>query len=140
MQSTGHPLIRRACSLLLAACFVYQLGACPCGCLEHNFWLQAIGFSAHEHAMPSTHRPDGDQLASVDHGHDHDCTGAAADVYVNNARSVRAPEFSQSDWVNSTSDAVTLEAADLRRVESPRNPHDFAITAKIYTRLQVFLI
>ena len=33
--------IRKTAVLTLVA-FVYQLGACPCGCLEENYWYQSL--------------------------------------------------------------------------------------------------
>lgn len=35
-------LARRVISYLLAIALVHQLGACPCGCLEGNLWVQTF--------------------------------------------------------------------------------------------------
>ncbi len=74
-------------SVALLICLVLQLGACPCGCLEHNAWIQMLGWSMEDHA----HSHDVDDLhAQVSDGsQDHDCTGELRPQYINNARPVR---------------------------------------------------
>jgi len=35
---------QRLVAILAIAVFAYQLGACPCGCLDENYWYQSIQF------------------------------------------------------------------------------------------------
>jgi len=58
--------------------FVYQIGACPCGCVEHNAWLELLGFD-HPHVTESTAG-----LSATDNHHD--CTGANRFEYVSTTR------------------------------------------------------
>jgi hypothetical protein len=62
-------------SLAVVAALLQQLGACPCGCLEHNGWSQsfawAVGGDLGED-RPGT---------GISPGH-HDCDGAPAELAV----------------------------------------------------------
>ena len=75
--------LQKFASFVLLALLVYQLGACPCGCLEHNVWMEIVGFG-------SDHEPVEITNASllVSAPDEHDCTGVPKAQYVNNARSI----------------------------------------------------
>ena len=79
--------LNRFASIALLVCLVYQLGACPCGCLEHNAWVELFGLSAsdHEHDLAQSDRSSAGISVADDH---HDCTGEARPQYVNTARDV----------------------------------------------------
>jgi len=73
---------------MLVALIIYQLGACPCGCLEHNAWAQLLRLnSTHNNHHPATVRTSGGVAAwaALDE-HTHDCTGEAGWPYFNNSR------------------------------------------------------
>ena len=63
---------------------LFQLGACSCGCLEHNVWVQLIGIDSdhHEEDFGST----ADHLLVSD---DHDCSGEPKAQYFDNSRSTK---------------------------------------------------
>lgn len=119
---------------VLLVMIVYQLGACPCGCLEHNAWLQLLGMS-HEHV----HSPSGSSPAWE--SEEHDCTGEARPTYVNNARqacATSAPGDSSSlvAFVEPPQSLVTPRfAAALWDSERPPRAH-----APFRPALQVYLI
>lgn len=79
----GHRF--RLTSIAVAVCFVCQLGACPCGCLEHNYWFQMLRLSddGHHDANSSA----GLAWAAQD---DHDCSGELRAQFVNTARASEA--------------------------------------------------
>ncbi len=47
--------------LICLGAFAYQLGACPCGCLDENYWYQCL----------VQFQPQSTQAARHDHGHPH---------------------------------------------------------------------
>lgn len=55
------PGTTRATCLLLMAALVHQLGASPCGCLEHNGWRQSVVCLLGEH-QPSGHAVEEDRV------------------------------------------------------------------------------
>ena len=74
-QRTILRLRRAACLLLIG--LVYRMGACPCGCVEHNYWLQTLGLASdHDHGVPM-------DLALV--AQDHDCAGESPELYCDTA-------------------------------------------------------
>lgn len=85
---------------------LYQLGACACGCIDHNYWLQAVGIASdhHHHAgKPAADQQNesGDRFAAVDH----DCDGGTKPLYLNNAPRTKSIASSVgqfdmlADWV-----------------------------------------
>lgn len=91
MQRPLHDLrrIQRYAATLLLALMVYQFGVCPCGCLEHNAWVQMLGIDVSDH---DAHIAIGDHdqgVTTVVSGHnEHDCAGKTRPKYVDNARSI----------------------------------------------------
>ena len=87
------PLQRFAATVLLAA-MVFQLGACPCGCVEHNAWAQLLDLDSgdHDHALIVAGQDAG--LSSVTSSDTHDCTGEPRTQFVDNARGPRVHESS----------------------------------------------
>lgn len=79
-QLRTMPLQRLASSALLAM-ILFQLGACPCGCLEHNAWFQMLGLSEHHDDVATA----SDGVSVRDAGH-HDCTGEHAPDYLDNSK------------------------------------------------------
>jgi hypothetical protein len=73
--------------LALVAALVQQLGAAPCGCLEHNGWRQGalwlIGHTAHGHPGEPAAGP---TFAS------HDCEDLPADAAIRHTRTGAATE------------------------------------------------
>ncbi len=126
-------LRKLACSVLLAM-IVFQLGACPCGCLEHNAWFQMLGFGDHDHGLAST-----DGVTSVqDAGHD-DCTGELAAAYVDNSRLLNRDPASRSAFETSAPDNQLGDTTtpDLRALQPNRD--DLAIMhAPALSALQVY--
>lgn len=72
----------------MVACFLLQLGACPCGCIEHSVWVHwLIGDSAVGAVDETVDEAVADASPSP-HGvpdHPHDCTGGPRPSYFNNA-------------------------------------------------------
>jgi hypothetical protein len=68
----------RNTSLVMTLCLVYQMGACPCGCWEHNHWFAMLGLEQDERQAPILPTTVGRVLSSAD---SHDCTGAPKPLY-----------------------------------------------------------
>lgn len=80
---------------LLVAGMVFQMGTCPCGCLEHNAWVQLAGL---RHDDIETLAIQGADAPVVSEGglcvavtDNHECDGQPALDYLNTARSVDVP-------------------------------------------------
>ena len=85
--------LRHLAAVLLLGGMVFQLGACACGCVEHNLWAQLLGLHAeddhhHDSAFPEN---DGGEsaLAAED---SHECSGQPKAPFVDNARTPRAQD------------------------------------------------
>jgi hypothetical protein len=69
-----------AASLLIAA-FVFQMGACPCGCWEHNGWVRTlasvVSVDAHSHPATDEQHSHGENLPGL-HQQGHDCDAQLA--------------------------------------------------------------
>ncbi|WP_237226187.1 hypothetical protein [Rubinisphaera sp. JC750] len=112
-----------AATLLLAA-MVYQLGACPCGCLEHNAWSQLLRLDSgdHDHSAADlekigSHSP----VLLSDH---HDCTGEPRTAFVDNAREPRVQGCSTTTlllslFVEQASLSNSPAGGDAKYVHSP---------------------
>jgi len=94
---------RRIVSGLLLAMIVFQLGACPCGCLEHNAWIQMVGLTDHHHEVAFT-----SDCSSIQGASDHDCTGEHAPDYLDNARSPGV----DVRWASSITGQVQCDCSD----------------------------
>lgn len=79
--STAQRRRIRLSAIALTVCFVFEMGACPCGCLEHNYWLALFG-----HSSDSSTPAQGDHDTGLLVASDHDCTGKSRDEFVNTAR------------------------------------------------------
>lgn len=142
-----HRNHRRIAAAILMLCFAFQLGACPCGCLEHNYWVQLAGgldhdSSGHVHG-PAHHHSHGvpmerDGLAQVEH--DHECVGVSARWFVNNSRQVESLRVCEANCLDCLPATVTTPPVDGRTVASPRGPPDFWLTSNSNSELQVFLL
>lgn len=71
--------LQRRLAATLVVCLFYQLGACSCGCVEHNYWLRTLGL-AEDHQHPDT---SSDDLSLV--ANDHDCDGSQELPYIDNS-------------------------------------------------------
>jgi hypothetical protein len=88
--------LMRLVAVAILASFTWQLGSCPCGCFEHNAWVQM--FVSNEHAevrhdeqSPASTRDDSPviyrsetSLLACEHDHER-CTGGQAS-YLDNSR------------------------------------------------------
>ena len=88
---------QRLAAYAVLAGMAFQLGACPCGCVEHNAWvlLAGIGTDDHNH-IPVTDSSGSREFAvesqlviACDAGHDH-CAGGLQDYYLDNSQSRRS--------------------------------------------------
>lgn len=115
-----------ACRVLLVL-IVFQLGACPCGCLEHNAWVQMLGLSSHH----DHHLSEAETDQTTIEGSDHDCNGRPGAVYFNNAISVNADHaYNQGNSVAASCgslelltvailDSSSLDSCRFRRTYAP---------------------
>lgn len=111
--------------------FVFHLGACPCGCIEHNAWLQVL-HAADEDSSQSGN----DSRCEIAGDHEHDCAGSRPQ-FLDTAQHPECVKqllmfsiVSQSPLVGGDSRASRLECADA--------PH--RISAPPRAELQVFLL
>ena len=77
-------VVRKFASTILLLLILFQLGACPCGCAEHNAWLQMMGMDHHH-----VDDPIASSRTAIQEADHHDCTGEKAKPYLDNARVVR---------------------------------------------------
>jgi hypothetical protein len=84
-KRTRTPRRRRWLVAGLAAALVHQLGACPCGCLEGNLWLQTA-LRVAGHTPPLTLTANASRLESEPHADAQGCDETHADLaYVGGA-------------------------------------------------------
>lgn len=84
-------LLDRGVAIFLLIAMMFQLGACQCGCLEHNAWVQLIGFcetdeaeaDEHHHAHLLVGNTHSNSVASTDQHHE--CGGQARPQFVDNS-------------------------------------------------------
>ena len=69
-SKTGVLLKPIAVFAILAA-YIFHLGDCPCGCIEHNAWLQGL-----QSIDKDSTEFGSDSLCEVASDHDHDCDGS----------------------------------------------------------------
>ena len=136
--------IRRITTWLMLLGLVYQFGACPCGCLEHNAWLQMLGLSIHDSADAAASnelRASGADACDVAVPEEHDCAGHPRVLYVNNAEP--SPRLALLRSVDGTTAVDSARAASI----AVGSPSDFSrgspglpmLRARLAT-LQVFLL
>ena len=130
-----HRRMHRIASAVLMVGFIYQLGACPCGCLQHNYWAQALGMSPHD----SHEAVDTTQL-ELHPGHGHDCRGVPARVFINNSRAVESPKIGLTGWVCWPPCCTELKLSCNRGEVFPRRPHDLGGDGRTQSELQIFLL
>ena len=81
------------CQVLICLfAFMYQLGACPCGCADGNYWYQtlvqfknsspnnrSLHYHSHGHGHHHHHHDSDseDAITSIDDHHNHDCAELA---------------------------------------------------------------
>lgn len=82
-------LLQRFTATLLLVAMIYQLGACPCGCLEHNAWAHLLGLDAESRDDASVGSFESPGHSSVNLADTHDCTGEPRTQFVDNARGPR---------------------------------------------------
>lgn len=133
---TVRPRIQQLLAAVVVLGFIFQLGACPCGCLEHNYWMQMAGLSPHEPHDACDH----DSQPTAHQNHEHDCTGVAATLFVNNIRPIVSPQPDFHSWICQVSDCSHAHLCCHRGEVSPRSPPDFPDLGRTPPELQVFLL
>lgn len=124
--------MKRAAAVVLMLALIHQVGACPCGCLEHNHWLKAFGLVGQE---PHADIQAGSPLWSGDHC---DCSGAVE--FVNNAQRVEFDHFCLVSWVGELVSSAGAQHSDARGDSSSQIPPNLSASAEISETLQVFLL
>ena len=66
---------------------IYQLGACPCGCLENNAWIHLLEIGSDHHLELMAAPSNSAVVVLAESGH-HDCTGEPRPTYFDNARPI----------------------------------------------------
>ena len=123
--------LHRLAALALLVGIVYQLGACPCGCLEHNMWVALLGLDSDGHSDAGAGRAD-TMVHSTDH--EHDCTGKAKARYLDNSN--KAPRTASFDLIIVrlvTPQTAVLPRVSYRKRHGPPRPPECSLSA-----LQVF--
>ena len=144
--------MRRITIWMMLLGIVYQFGACPCGCLEHNAWLQMLGLSSHgllevtsgeldSSGLPGeSHSLDGvaDRATGSDH---HDCNGGPRPLYVNDAeRPPRVVAVPSVDFGAAGGLPRHALVAVVLASESERGPPGHLMLRARLATLQVFLL
>ncbi|MEW4491105.1 hypothetical protein AB1L42_23725 [Thalassoglobus sp. JC818] len=129
-----HPLFRKLkpaehfVATMLLVVMVYQLGACPCGCVEHNVWAQLLGIdSDHDRNLASTVLDGKSSGVLVGENEDqHDCSGEARAQYFNNIRVTSLQETFAADllvaWIAVAIFSLASAAAAVNRSRSESPP------------------
>ena len=123
---------------VLAVCLLYQVGACPCGCLDHNLWALTLGLASGESPVASEAATTYTVAAE-----EHDCHGEASSVYVNTARTIKVPGIT----LCSTQAISATPILHLARVDASRHllspdcsPLEQMDATGRQSRLQIFLL
>jgi hypothetical protein len=143
MGFVRSPNRRRGLSAAVMVAFVHQLGACPCGCLERNFWWQSFlkltGQSRSHVASASSDIPRVAVVGSTKCDHDHEqvvyLAGSSANVVESHLGQFHA--FTAGAWHAVMSDQLALSKTS-RNQENCRASRPPAQTLR--AQLQVFLI
>jgi len=132
----------------ILAGFTFQLGACPCGCLEHNAWVEAFeGSLGHDEASGGDQlhlaaRSSQDDFAAslVSNEHDHhDCDGVDRRQYFDTSRKVTPQLNLILPLLNATaSSSATAMQLEQRRSLLDTTPRSHAVPVR--ATLQVFLL
>lgn len=125
---------RLAATLVVSLC--HQMGACPCGCIEHNYWLQALNFAEEHHSAASVIASDHLSLSS----NEHDCVGSQKLLYLNNSDAQERDITSnvRSQFLARSVSDVLPQAWSLRPQD--RGPPDRQHGQSYCAMIQVFLI
>ncbi len=127
----------RVTSMVMALCFVYQWGACPCGCLEHNAWLRWLGVVSHDHDHAEAAFPGAPSVASSE---DHDCTGRPPAVWTKSKNSSLRIALLSSRSTSALGMQPLQYAVDRRIRRELRGPPALASPRDHLLALQVFLL
>lgn len=118
---------------VLAAAIVHLLGACPCGCLDGNLWLQQIGAVAEMKDGGDT----GEPPVGIDHACDDDSlTWLAGDVNETDLRVAAAMAAATPGETMAVVGAPVGSTAILRTPAAPTG----VSARRLRATLQVFLI
>ncbi len=130
-------LLRLASGVLLVG-MIFQLGACPCGCLEHNVWVQLLGLDA-DHHLGRTASASTVSWSGLDADH-HNCTGEPRPGYVDNARSFRVAGLCHKELIAVADPSADRVIRSLRSSEhaGPRSPGPAVSHALTRSTLQVY--
>ncbi len=125
----------RITSVVLSVCLIYQLGACPCGCLEHNHWLRVLGLADH----------DGDLAVDVDRAtlvvqQEHDCSHDPRVQFVSTSRSWEGSSCWLCDEAVVLQQPLVAVALTPSRRSLDRGPPGPLGTNALLSSLQVFLL
>ena len=136
------PDLRKIIVMVVFLGLTYQAGACPCGCLEHNVWVQMLGWGddPHQHAGVPSSGADVERATQVASHHDHDCEGLPPSLYVSSMERMLRPGERTSELAMAA-EAVAGDFCPelIRRCDDRGPPGSFAPGAQ-RARLQVFLL
>ncbi len=125
----------RIATAFIVGCFFYRFGACPCGCFEHNYWVQAIGIVGPEH----DHAPTEGSVPTVTD--QHHCSGAFAVDFVNDARLVKPPTtISNQSWSAFIEEDAPVTLPNEPGSQSTRGPPCFWTATSSHSELQVYIL
>ena len=127
--------LQRLTSYFLALLLVYQLGVCPCGCLEHNAWFEWLGLDAdaHQHAEVADDQP------SLSCAEGHDCVGKPRPLYVSQSHDLKGQILAISATKAALGQPDAFDPVDLVVRAQDRGPPDFS-AQPLRASLQVFLL
>jgi hypothetical protein len=141
MQPFALPRSKQCLVTALLFGFVWQMGACPCGCLDHNLWLRIL--------CPVANPTDVVDVAATDTVvSGHDCDHQPRDPYLCGRKSGEdtkstlelahpaAPAFSQLTTYCSTTTSGHLSGRRLERAMRAL----FIDAQEMRAHLQIFLI
>lgn len=128
----------------MLAVLVFGLGACPCGCFEHNAWAQLLPLDSTHNNLDFLKDTGSGQVATLvfDDTDSHDCTGEERAQYLNNTRMPSLQEHSSTDGPTTASAiAVSLTNSIVVETYGPQSDLIIAHSAALCRpSLQVYLL
>jgi hypothetical protein len=134
--------VRRFLATALAVALFHQLGACPCGCIEGNLWVQSYLRLTGAALTPKAEAgPSAPGQHGVDAGECDDDHAQVAYVTGDSARGTHSVALIEAGWDALPNDVVAIDQrVSLHRVRGALWPSAEPSARTLRALLQIFLI